>query len=329
MRRNKILKITAAACAALTLGSCSVNYAEKPHTYNDFLFDTYVNYTVGGSEDLFNKLVSKLDFIEGQLGGYYYVATKEDVKSIIRAEIGGACFEKAFALNEIYGDDINVTCGALTDLWGISTNYDPRVPDEEDIQAALDTMINSPDEDFPEGMELDFGAVSKGYACDEAFKLLKEGGAEYAVVDLSSTTLLYGKKPDGSKFRAAVTDPFSGVGYAGIIETDAAFISTSGGYERYFELDGKRYCHILDMKTGRPVETDLSSVTVILPVDAEDGGFKSDYLSTLIFIQGTESLSKWLAYEDFQVIAIDADGKIYTDCGGFTAEKGWEVAYAG
>ncbi|MBQ2824028.1 MAG: FAD:protein FMN transferase [Oscillospiraceae bacterium] len=325
MRRNKILKITAAACAALTLGSCSLSYAGKPHTYNDFLFDTYVNYTVGGSEDVFNDVVNGLYNIEEDLSRYY----NDKPEYIIRRDIGSVCYEKAFALNEIYGDDINVTCGALTDLWGISTNYDPRVPDDEDIQAALDTMINSPDEDFPEGMELDFGAVSKGYACDEAFKLLKEGGAEYAVVDLSSTTLLYGEKPDGSRFRAAVTDPFSGVGYAGIIETDAAFISTSGGYERYFEADGKRYCHILDMKTGRPVETDLSSVTVILPADAEDGGFKSDYLSTLIFIQGTESLSKWLADEDFQVIAIDADGKIYTDCGGFTAEKGWEVAYAG
>ena len=210
-----------------------------------------------------------------------------------------------------------MTCGSLTSLWGISDgNY--HVPDENEIAAALASVTD--DGTILDGTWLDFGAAAKGYACDEARRILDTAGTEYAVISFSSSTLLYGQKPDG-KFRAGITHP-DGDGYLGIIQSEAAFISTSGGYERYFEADGQRFTHILDLETGRPAETDLVSVTVIVPASLENGGILSDWLSTLIYIEGTAELDKWMAYSEFSVIAADESGKIYTDFDGFTPDSG-------
>ena len=81
------------------------------------------------------------------------------------------------------------------------------------------------------------------------------------------------------------------------------------------------------MDTGYPVETDLTSVTVVIPAETADGGIMSDFLSTLIYIQGTSQLDKWLAYDEFEVIAADGDGNVYTDCEGFTLDKDSGYSY--
>ncbi len=347
MLRNNALKAAAAALTVLMLSSCG---ADKPVTESGFLFDTYTSFTVSGKDGkaTMKELKSGLE----QLDSAFKLCYGTEASALPENKAYSECIEKSFALNDIYGDSLNVTCGALTELWGISTPT-PRVPSDTEIKTALQTIIYDINEDsrtdsidnntadtksdsitdilsdIKKGTRIDFGAVSKGYACDEAYSLLEESAADYAVINLSSTTLMYGSKPDGSKFRAGVTDPFTGSGFAGIIETDSAFVSTSGGYERYFEAEGERYCHILDITTGRPVETDLASVTVIVPSEIKDGGMLSDYLSTMIYIEGTENIEKWLAYDEFELIAIDSDRKIYTDCGGFTPEEKGGYSYAG
>ena len=126
---------------------------------------------------------------------------------------------------------------------------------------------------------------------------------------LRSSVLLYGSKPGGEDFTVQIQDP-NGTGILGTVTTPACFLSTSGGYERFFEADGVRYCHILDLTTGRPTETDLTSVTVFT-----DNGLKSDFLSTLLFLEGSEHLEPHLHAADYQVLAVDAAGKIYCSDG--------------
>jgi thiamine biosynthesis lipoprotein len=206
------------------------------------------------------------------------------------------------ALNERFGNEIDIHIGALTRLWGISTDS-PRVPADEEIAAALT------DKSY-----LDLGAVAKGFALDRAYAALLEADTDtekgYAIVSAESSILLYGKKPE-SLFKTAIKSPFIDGEYVGYIETEASFISTSGGSERYFEVDGKRYSHILDPATGYPVETDLASVTVIVPADYPNGGILSDFLSTLIYIRGVEGLSEFEENNDFTFIAIAKNGDIY------------------
>jgi thiamine biosynthesis lipoprotein len=210
--------------------------------------------------------------------------------------------KKTAALNERFGNEIDIHIGALTRLWGISTD-NPRVPTGTEIAAAISDKTL-----------LDLGAVAKGYALDRAYEavLAADGDTEkgYAIVSAESSILLYGKKPNEKPFKTAIKSPFIPGEFVGYIETESAFISTSGGSERYFESDGKRYSHILDPSTGYPVETDFASVTVIVPTSTPDGGIMSDFLSTLIYIRGTEGLSE---FEDnaFTFIAIDKNGDIY------------------
>ena len=230
------------------------------------------------------------------------------------------CLSKTHELNRRYGNGINVFCGKLTKLWGISAES-PKVPADEEIAAVLAELPDALTENIPPNAMLDFGSVSKGYACDKVFEALEKEDTkdiDYGIISLSSTTLMYGKKPGGKPFRTGLTNPLTGEGYAGIIETEAAFISTSGGYERYFSPEGTddKYCHIMDMTTGRPVETDLASATVIVPADVPNGGILSDFLATMIFSEGTENIDKWLACEDFRVTAVSADGGVYSNCEG-------------
>ncbi|MDR0943516.1 MAG: FAD:protein FMN transferase [Ruminococcus sp.] len=210
--------------------------------------------------------------------------------------------EKTVALNERFGNEIDIRIGALTRLWGISTD-NPKIPTETEIAAALS------DKSY-----LDLGAVAKGYALDKAYEALKSADSNtesgYAIISAESSILLYGKKPE-SLFKTAIKSPFIPEELVGYIETDAAFISTSGGSERYFEADGKRYSHILDPFTGYPVDTDLASVTVIVPTSTPDGGIMSDFLSTLIFIRGSDGLKDFDDNDAFSFIAIDKNGNIH------------------
>ena len=309
MENSRFSVITAAISAVLVMGSCAARdgIAES----SDFFFDTYSHTTICGrnSKEIMKALTQTYSTLTDTFSLCYTTAALQ----LPESEVYGECVEKTRILAEKYGDGVNVECGSLTALWGVSTDT-PRVPSDEEI---LEALTSIPDNgEFTESTMLDFGAVAKGYACDKAYDLLKESDTEYATVSLGSSTLLYGEKPKG-KFRAGVTNPDSDSGYLGIIETDAAFVSTSGGYERYFEADGKRYSHILDITTGKPVETDLTSVTVIIPADTPDGGIMSDFLSTLIYIEGSENIDKWLAYEEFGIVAADENGVVYTDFDGF------------
>lgn len=307
-------ELLAAAAAAVSLCSCGSETASS----RDFVFDTYSQITVCGqdAEDALESVGNALE----ELSEAFELCYSTEAAELPDNEAYRDCFDKAKALNEVYGDGVNVACGALTGLWGISTP-NPRVPSDGEIAEAMGKITCERYGDFSDGMKLDFGAVAKGYACDRAYELLKGTETEYAVVSLSSTTLLYGEKPDGTDFKIGVTDPLSGEGYVGIISTEAAFASTSGGYERYFEAQGKRYCHILDMDTGRPAETDLISVTVTVPADTPNGGIMSDFLATLIYIDGSEDLEKWLDCGDIEVVAVRDDGAVHSSCKGFELDE--------
>ena len=293
--------------------------------WQGFSFDTYTSITIGGAGDDGTDSSGILEAVQTHLtemSDDFSLCYDTPAKELPENSLYTDSITKTKELNRLYGDRINITCGALTGLWGISTDA-PRVPEQEDIAQALELMTDTSYPvsltDFPYGVKLDFGAVAKGYAMDRIYETLT--GTDYAIVSLSSSTLLYGSKPGGKKFRTGITNPETGSGYLGIIETDAAFISTSGGYERFFEADGKKYSHILDTGTGYPAETDLVSVTVIVPADTPDGGIKSDFLSTLIYTEGSGSLEKWLACGDIQIIAADKNGQVFTNCKGFIPDE--------
>lgn len=308
----KIKCTLSAFLSCLMLCSCST--AKKPQTVEMFAFDTYVSITSYDTSDNGAKeLLAALDEEFSQT----YTKTANSITGENILECAGICREWNSEFGGIFGQSINFTCGALTQLWGISGD-DPHVPDESELSAALETITEEdiPFSLMPEGTMLDFGASAKGFACDKAKALLDASDAACEIISLGSSTLLYGTKPDGLPFRAAVKDPLSPSAYLGTISTDAAFISTSGGYERYFEENGIKYEHILSPQTGMPVETDLCSVTVIAPAETPNGGIYTDLLATAIYIGGTSVLPEIFEQDcGFGIIAADKNNNVYVSPG--------------
>lgn len=130
--------------------------------------------------------------------------------------------------------------------------------------------------------------------------LFNENDCKKTYISTGSSVLFYG---DG-RFDVSITNP--GGGLLAEVKTNQGFLSTSGGYERYFEANGKTYCHIIDPKTGYPAETDLTTVTVFC-----DSGIESDFLSTMIFLDGSENIGKYLNSDNFKIFAADKNKKLY------------------
>lgn len=306
--RSNCLKSVCVAAAVLTL-LCSC--APERTSAEFYAFDTYCGITLYGGEKELSSLRGFMEDMSGQFRDAYGADA-----NTLTGEYISECARLSRDLSKEMGGDLNVTCGALTELWGISTD-NPSVPSQEDINRALETLCGDFDSlsQLPDGTRLDLGASSKGYACGKAAELLEGSEVSCAVVSLGSSTLLYGEKPDKTAFRAAVKNPEAPSEYLGIIETPAAYISTSGGYERFFEQDGVKYSHILSTKTGRPVETDLTSVTVIVPYGTENGGILSDMLATAVYSGGTAELGRYLSSEEYLIIAADGEKRVYTSEG--------------
>ena len=160
------------------------------------------------------------------------------------------------------------------------------------------------------GVELDLGAVAKGYTGDQLMALLAREGIASAIVELGGNVQALGTKPDGSPWRVAVRDP-AGDGSVGVVEVVDQAVVTSGGYERYFEEDGVRYWHIIDPATGWPARSGLASVTVV-----GESGLLCDGLSTALFVMGREgALEHWRQHRDFEAVLVSEDGSVTITAG--------------
>ena len=132
------------------------------------------------------------------------------------------------------------------------------------------------------GMSIDLGAYAKGYAVDKAVKRLKESGVRSALVNAGGNVYCLGKK-GSRKWRIGVRHPRKPAEIVFYLDLENQGAATSGDYEQFFILDKKRYSHIVDPKTGWPVDNNISSVTII----AADAA-TSDGLSTTVFVLGKE-----------------------------------------
>ena len=230
------------------------------------------------------------------------------------AVVSGETCELINRSKELYnstGGALNIAVYPLMEAWGF-TSEEYRVPEQKEIDAMLTCMDvdeiscdeNTGEVILPEGMGIDLGAIAKGYTSARLMDVFVSYDIASAIVSLGGNVQALGNKPDGTKWRVAVEDPFSeeGDSYAGILEITDQAVITSGAYERYFEQDGKRYHHIIDPATGYPAENGLASVTVV----SQDGAL-ADALSTALFVMGKDkALAYWKEHADeFNVILIE------------------------
>jgi len=234
------------------------------------------------------------------------VTTSADIVELVR---------RSQELERLTGGRFNPAIGALIRLWGFHTSDYPIIgppPESADIEALLAARPSTLDihidglqlaSDNP-AVQLDFGAVAKGYAIDIACAELRELGIENAIVNAGGDLRVIGSHGD-RPWRIAVRAP--GGGIVGSLETgrDEA-IFTSGNYERFRQEETRRYPHILDPRDGWPVE-DLASVTVIA-----DEGLLADAAATALIVAGRNGWREVAnALELDQVLMIDGSGKVW------------------
>lgn len=205
--------------------------------------------------------------------------------------------------------EIDITAGGLIDLWRV--NEGGNIPSQEEILKELSKidieslLIDNNKVTLSQG-NVDLGCVAKGYACDVLAREFEKNKEDWASASFGSSLVLFGEKPSGEMFKVGVCDPENKGENVGILTLSECFVSTSGGYERYFEVDGKKYSHIMDLNLGKPVETDILSVTVI-----GDSGWYTDLLSTLIYIKGTGCLGEYFSGDDVGLVVIDDSKTIH------------------
>lgn len=220
--------------------------------------------------------------------------------------------QRAVAFCADSGGVFDISLLSLTELWDFDSEH-PSVPKDNDIQEALEktgykniVFGENNTVSLKNNVSLDLGALGKGYACDIAVKHYQKAGVS-GIIAVGGSIGVNGQKPDGEPFTVGIRDPFSknASDVFASIKLNSGFISTSGSYEKYFEKDGVLYHHILDVKTGYPVETDLVSVTVVC-----GNGMNSDMLSTACFILGIENSKPLLEKYNAQAVFVKKDKSV-------------------
>lgn len=185
--------------------------------------------------------------------------------------------------------------------WGFTTE-EYKVPSKTKIEELLKYTDFSKVEysGLPEGMQLDFGAIAKGYAGDKAIEILKECGITSAILDFGGNIQTLGLKSDDSLWKVGIRNPWNN-GAACALKVKETAVVTSGGYERFFEDEnGNRYIHIFDPETGYPSTSDIESVTIVCP-----NGMYADALTTSLFVMGTKkAVNFWKENPDFDFVIL-------------------------
>lgn len=165
---------------------------------------------------------------------------------------------------------------------------------------------------LPGGMQLDLGAVGKGIVLDEVYALLQaQENVTGAVISAGGSILTYGTKPDGTTWNVGIVDPFDTSENIGILALPGGCsVSTSGDYERFIEVEGIRYHHILNPFTGKPSDSGVRSVTILCTGGVNKGLF-SDALSTACFVLGAEEGLVLAECFDAEALFVDSRGEIH------------------
>ena len=288
-----------------------INSSMKDASLSNYAMGSPVNIKVYGErngDDLCSNAFERISFIDRAYLSHNISTSAVSVlnaeKTIVADKWFSDYLDDCVELSE-KNDCFTLFCGEMKELWKIEDGG--YIPSDDEIAKTLDNLkntslkIDSNKISITNGI-LDLGALGKGTACDEAIEYLKKQKVENALVTVGGSVGVIGKDP----YKIGVRNPFGGQNdYFAILNITNCFISTSGDYEKYFEKDGVRYSHIFDARTGKPVQNDITSVTVVA-----DNGTLSDFLSTAIFCEGIENGLKLADEFGAEVVIVKKDKSV-------------------
>ena len=265
-------------------------------------------------EDMFSKTRKNSEISRINDRGATGTKVSEDTVELI---------ELGMYMGDISNGSFDVSIGAAMDLWDFKGEKEnPSLPDEGALKGAISTVdykkiliednmvyLQNP------GMKLDLGGVAKGYIADKTTQFLESKGIEKGVINLGGNVVAIGEKEEGEAWNIGVERPYSDRSeLLGSVKVKSSTLSTSGIYERMFKEGDKIYHHVLDPKSGYPIETEVEAVTI---KTAKGYSAYADGLSTVCLALGMEDGLKLIeelqrGYPKMKLEAafIDKDDKI-------------------
>lgn len=258
-------------------------------------------------------------------------------------QITAELIQKATDAYRLTNGAFNPAVYRLVDLWGFSSriyginNFSPTLPydrertdefyplpDEKYLQAFLSLTDFTKAELSEENgrfylkknaepitvdgikyeQQLDFGGIAKGYASDEIKKILNKYGVTEGYLNIGTSSILLLGGADGEPWNLTIRHPRKNGDYLGI-KIENRSVSTSGDYQRYYEKDGKRYCHVINPFTGYPVESDVVSASVLI-----QDGCLADALSTTCMVLGSEKAIELLNSLNYDYAIVASSQKL-------------------
>ncbi len=302
----KILLST--VCLALVLSGCTV---KSEQSATAFMMDTVVNIKAAADKKV-------LDDAMNTARKYEALFSHTDSSSeISRLNQNGTLLvsdDVVFALREaleycrLTDGKFDISLGAVSELWDFENKI---IPDSNVLESAVkqsgyEKIKIDGNTVTTGGTKINLGAVAKGYIADKVRDRLKENGVAAATLNFGGNVVVFGD--DYST--VGIKDP-KGEGIVARLKVKNTSVVTSGTYERAFTVNNKRYHHILNSKTGYPVDTDLLSATVIC-----SSGTKADIMSTCCITLGLTDALKFInSRSDVEAIFVTLDGEIFTSDG--------------
>ena len=313
-----VTKILLLLCV-IVLTSCQKSAENKKVSKDIFAMDTYMTVTAYGeyADSAVDKAVEKINRLEKVLSAerkesdiYKLNMTgvetlSKDAKDIV---------SEALDINRETKGAFDISIYPLMVKWGFTTQK-YNVPSESDIFKLLKNVDSTKikfDEkngkiELSQNMKIDLGGIAKGYTSSCVMQIFKECGVTSGLVSLGGNVQVLGSKTDGTNWQIAIENPDKSKDYIGVVSVKNKAVITSGGYERYFEKNGKTYHHILNPKTGYPAESGLKSVTIV-----SSNGTLADALSTALFVMGKDkAIDYWREHKnEFDAVFVEDDESI-------------------
>ncbi len=222
---------------------------------------------------------------------------------------------RAIEISKLTDGAFDISYASMDKIWKFDGSM-KEMPDEKEVRESVSKVgyeniivDNKRSTIFLKlpGMKIGFGAIGKGYAADKAKALLMKEGVVAGIINASGDMNTWGKKPDGTDWKVAITNPFNKHKAFALLPLKEGAVVTSGDYEKYVEFNGVRYAHIINPKTGYPA-TGIISATVFSP-SAE----LADALATSVFVMGIEvGLNLINQLPDIECIIVDEQGNIHS-----------------
>lgn len=312
----------------LWLNSCGREPLVQSQSY---VFGTLVDISIYGeaephARELINHVLQDFQSLHNRLhawqqGSELYALNEAFAKGQQPVQINGELaniLQDASRLSQQSQGAFNPSIGHLIGVWGFQRDeFSPVKVEPEQIQKLVSAnpkmadIVISGNNAYSKNptVKLDLGGYAKGYALDMAANYLRKQGVKNALINIGGNIIAigqHGEKP----WRVGIQHPRKAGPIASLDLPDGWAIGTSGDYQRYFELNGQRYCHIINPATGYPAQG-IQAVTILV-ASSEHAGVLSDVASKPIFIAPQSQRAKAATMMGIQnVLVIDAAGKVF------------------